>query len=52
MQKSGLIDTMTDLLINIIGAAFAAAIGYFYVYGEDSLLGRRLIRSFAPEAQE
>lgn len=43
MQKSGLVDTMTDLLINALGAAFAAAIGYFYVYGEDSLLGRRLI---------
>ena len=43
MQKSGLVDTMTDLLINAIGAAIAAAIGYFYVYKEDSLLGRKLI---------
>jgi hypothetical protein len=47
MQKSGLVDTMTDLLINAIGAAIAAAIGYFYVYKEDSLLGRRLIRAIA-----
>jgi hypothetical protein len=46
MQKSGLTDTMTDLLINAAGAAFAATIGYFYVYKEDSLLGRRLIRAF------
>jgi hypothetical protein len=45
MQKSGLTDTMTDLLINAAGAAIAAAIGYFYVYEEDSLLGRRLIRA-------
>ena len=45
MQKSGLVDTMTDLSINALGAAIAAAIGYFYVYGEDSLLGRRLIRT-------
>ena len=45
MQKSGLVDTMTDLLINAIGAAIAAAIGYFYVYKEDSLLARRLIRA-------
>ena len=43
MQKSGLPDTMTDLLINAFGAAIAAAIGYFYVYKEDSLLGHRLI---------
>lgn len=47
MQKSGLVDTMTDLLINAAGAAVAAAIGYFYVYKEDSLLGRRLISAFA-----
>ena len=45
MQKSGLVDTMTDLLINAIGAAIAAATGYFYVYKEDSLLARRLIRA-------
>ena len=43
MQKSGLVDTMTDLLINAVGAAIAALIGYFYVYGHDSLLGRRAI---------
>lgn len=47
MQKSGLIDTMTDLIINAVGAAIAAVIGYFYVYGEDSLLGRRLILALA-----
>ncbi len=47
MQKSGLPDTMTDLLINAAGAAIAAAIGYFYVYGEDSLFGRRLIQAVA-----
>ncbi len=47
MQKSGLVDTMTDLLINATGAAVAAAIGYFYVYKEDSLLGRRLLRALA-----
>ena len=45
MQKSGLTDTMTDLLINAVGAAIAASIGYFYVYKEDSLLGRRLIEA-------
>jgi len=45
MQRSGLVDTMTDLIINAIGASLAAAIGYYYVKDEDSLLGRRLIRS-------
>ena len=45
MQKSGLTDTMTDLIINGAGAAIAAAIGYFYVSDLDSLLGRRLIRA-------
>jgi len=45
MQKSGLVDTMTDLIINAFGALIAAAIGFFYVRNEDYLLGRRLIRS-------
>ena len=45
MQKSGIEDTMTDLMINAAGAVIAAAIGYFYVYGEDSLFGRRIIRT-------
>ena len=45
MQKSGLVDTMTDLIINAIGATVAAAIGYFYVKDQDSLIGRRLIES-------
>lgn len=52
MQKSGLIDTMTDLIINAVGAVIAAAIGYFYVYGEDSLLGRRLIKAIAHEKKD
>ena len=52
MQKSGLVDTMTDLLINAVGAAVAAAIGYFYVYKEDSLLGRRLIRALSRRHQQ
>ena len=47
MQKSGLVDTMTDLMINAAGAAIAAVIGYFYVHGSDSLYGRRIIRAIA-----
>jgi hypothetical protein len=44
MQRSGLVDTMTDLMINSLGAILAAAIGYYYVKNGDSLLGRRVIR--------
>lgn len=45
MQKSGLVDTMTDLMVNACGALTASAIGYYYVRRGDELLGRRLIRS-------
>ncbi|MGJ8561475.1 MAG: hypothetical protein ACSHX3_14670 [Litorimonas sp.] len=31
MQKSGLIDTMGDLIVNGIGAGFASVVGYLYV---------------------
>ena len=47
MQKSGLVDTMTDLMINATGAAIAALLGYFYVRDEDSLVARRVIRACA-----
>jgi hypothetical protein len=46
MQKSGLNDTMTDLLVNIAGAVVAALIGYNYVKGGDSLIADRIIRNF------
>jgi len=46
MQKSGLVDTMTDLLVNIAGALVAALIGFTYVKGGDSLIADRIIRHF------
>lgn len=46
MQKSGLDDTMTDLMINAAGAALAAFMGYFYVRDEDSLFARRVIHAW------
>lgn len=46
MQKSGLLDTMTDILVNMVGALIAATAGYGYVKDGDSLLAERLIRSF------
>ena len=31
MQKSGLLDTMWDLIVNTIGAALGATAGFFYL---------------------
>ncbi len=44
MQRSGLTDTMTDLIVNAIGALSAALIGYYYVRRGGELMGRRLIQ--------
>lgn len=52
MQRSSLIDTMTDLMLNSGGAILAAAIGYYYVKNGDSLLGRRLIRALVARVRE
>ena len=46
MQKSGLDDTMTDLMIDAAGAALAALLGYFYVKDQDSLFARRVLRAW------
>lgn len=46
MQKSGLDDTMTDLMVDTAGGLVAAWIGYHYVKGGDTALAARLIRRF------
>lgn len=46
MQKSGLVDTMTDLMVDAGGGAVAAWLGYRYVRGGDTLLADRAIRRF------
>lgn len=46
MQKSGLDDTMTDLMIDAAGAMLAALMGFFYVHDEDSLFARRVIKAW------
>lgn len=46
MQKSGLVDTMTDLTVNIVGGIVAAFIGYAYVKSGDSLIADKIIRNF------
>ena len=43
MQKSGLVDTMWDMIVNSGGALITAVFGYFYVKGGDSLLFNRVI---------
>ncbi len=46
MQKSGQVDTMTDLLVNTAGASIAALTGYYYVKGGDTLVVHHLIKRF------
>ena len=46
MQKSGLPDTMGDLIVNTIGATIVSVLGYFYVRGGDSMLFDRMVRRF------
>ena len=41
MQKSGLDDTMWDLIMDTLGATFASVLGYLYIkQGRDSFIGR------------
>jgi hypothetical protein len=35
MQKSGLLDTMSDLVVDVIGAALASWLGYVYLRAKD-----------------
>jgi len=51
MQRSGLMDTMTDLIVNAAGAFTAAAVGYYYVRHGDELMGRRLIRTLVERSR-
>lgn len=46
MQKSGLVDTMWDLIIDSAGAILVSIGGYFYVRGGDSLIFDSLLRKF------
>ena len=47
MQKTGLVDTMTDLMINAAGGLAAAICGYFYVRVGENQLGHYAIRRIA-----
>lgn len=46
MQKSGLVDTMGDLIVDVIGAAIGALAGFFYLRGRRPLGVTALIEEF------
>lgn len=46
MQKSGLMDTMGDLIVDVIGAFIGAGMGYLYLIGRDRAFLAPLIAEF------
>ena len=46
MQKSGLVDTMWDMIVNAGGALLVAVVGYFYVKGGRKMLVDRFVYRF------
>ncbi len=46
MQKSGLIDTMWDLIVDAIGALVTSTIGFLYLKGEKNPIFARLVKKF------
>lgn len=46
MQKSGLVDTMTDLMVDAGGALLAAVLGFRYTRHGDAALAAPLVRRF------
>jgi hypothetical protein len=51
MQKSGLVDTMFDLIVDSVGALFGAGIGYLYLKGQEGGPLTSLIREFVERNQ-
>lgn len=46
MQKSGLMDTMGDLIVDVLGAALAAGLGYIYLKAPQSTFWSGPIKEF------
>jgi len=46
MQKSGLVDTMWDLIVDFFGALIISVSGYFYLKGGDSFLMEKFVKKF------
>ncbi|MEA3323353.1 MAG: hypothetical protein U9Q12_03965, partial [Patescibacteria group bacterium] len=43
MQKSGLVDTMEDLIVATIGALIVGLLGYLYLkHGNNNMVGRMI----------
>jgi hypothetical protein len=49
MQKSGLVDTMWDLIVDSVGALIAAVSGYFYLKKDEAFIFKRIIKKFEKE---
>ena len=52
MQKSGLRDTMADLIVDAIGSGLTSFIGYFYLQGRKAPVFGRLLKNFKAENPE
>jgi hypothetical protein len=46
MQKSGLVDTMSDLIVDLIGALVTSAFGYLYLKGGKPRVFERSMKKF------
>ncbi|HLD33629.1 MAG TPA: hypothetical protein VJB66_02805 [Candidatus Nanoarchaeia archaeon] len=52
LQKSGLVDTMWDLIVDVAGALFIAILGFFYVRSKNySILFSRFVHRFVEKNQ-
>ena len=51
MQKSGLVDTMGDLIVNSIGSLFVAILGFFYSKKEHSFF-EKMINNFIDKKEK
>ena len=49
MQKSGLVDTMWDMIVNAVGALIVSLIGYGYLKKKKQFLFSKLINKFLKE---
>lgn len=46
MQKSGLMDTMGDLIVDTLGALVIAVLGFFYIRTDKSLIFNQMVHRF------
>lgn len=46
MQKSGLVDTMTDLMVDVVGALIVSGAGFFYMRKKKEGFFSRIIKRF------